>query len=182
MAAVAHAKHHPQRRQRFPGPALGLQRHLSHQHRPCLRFSRPARGTRRSFSLQRNRDADAYVLMKFQSPNSKHQRNSNLQTPKRRLARVCSSVMIGAWCFFGTWDLAFGTSEEGYGPPISVPVERSTTTRAHLPPRNWIDQTQAEADTKSIGCLQCHQGVEPMHKAEQNVVLGCTDCHGGNPV
>ncbi len=69
----------------------------------------------------------------------------------------------------------------GYGPPTSVPVERSTITRAVLPPHNWIDQTQAEADAKSIGCLQCHQGVEPMHKAEQNVVLGCTDCHGGNP-
>src|SRR5205823_9525930 len=70
----------------------------------------------------------------------------------------------------------------GYGPPTSFPVERSTITRTALPPHNWIDQTQVEADAKSIGCLQCHQGVEPMHKAEQNVVLGCIDCHGGNPV
>ena len=76
--------------------------------------------------------------------------------------------------------LAQEPATSGYGPPTSVPVERSTFTRASLPPRNWIDQTQAEADAKSIGCLQCHQGVEPMHKAEQNVVLGCTDCHGGN--
>ena len=68
----------------------------------------------------------------------------------------------------------------GYGPPTSVPVERSSIARAALPPRNWIDQTQSEADAKSLGCLQCHQGVEPMHKAE-HVVLGCTDCHGGNP-
>jgi hypothetical protein len=67
----------------------------------------------------------------------------------------------------------------GYGPPISIPVTKSAIARASLPPRNWIDQTQAEANTKSIGCLQCHQGVEPMHKSE-NVVLGCTDCHGGN--
>ena len=59
----------------------------------------------------------------------------------------------------------------GYGPPTSVPVERSTIARAALPPRNWIDQTQREADAKSIGCLECHKGVEPMHKAEQNVVL-----------
>jgi hypothetical protein len=68
----------------------------------------------------------------------------------------------------------------GYGPEISVPVG-STIDRVALPPRNWIDQTQAEADRKSVGCLQCHQGVEPMHKESQNVVLGCTDCHGGNP-
>jgi hypothetical protein len=68
----------------------------------------------------------------------------------------------------------------GYGPEISA-SQRSTINRAAIPPRNWIDQTQAEADRKSIGCLECHAGVEPMHKASQNVVLGCVDCHGGNP-
>src|SRR5205085_8706885 len=67
----------------------------------------------------------------------------------------------------------------GYGPETSVPFN-SKASRPSLPPRNWIDQTQREADAKSVGCLQCHQGVEPMHKAE-HVVLGCTDCHGGNP-
>jgi hypothetical protein len=75
---------------------------------------------------------------------------------------------------------AIAQETSGYGPPTSVPVTRSTISRASLPPRNWIDQTQAEADRKSVGCLECHKGVEPMHKAEQNVVLGCTDCHGGN--
>jgi hypothetical protein len=69
----------------------------------------------------------------------------------------------------------------GYGPPTAVPVTRSMVSPAARPPRNWIDQTQAEADVKSIGCLECHRGVEPMHKATDNVVLGCTDCHGGNP-
>ena len=69
--------------------------------------------------------------------------------------------------------------DTGYGPPTSVPITRSFHG-ASLPARNWIDQTQSEADAKSLGCLQCHQGVEPMHKAEQNVVLGCIDCHGGN--
>jgi hypothetical protein len=68
----------------------------------------------------------------------------------------------------------------GYGPLTSAPVQ-SSINRTAIPRRNWIDQTQAEAAAKSVGCLQCHQGVEPMHKAEQNVVLGCTDCHGGNP-
>src|ERR1039457_3495580 len=68
----------------------------------------------------------------------------------------------------------------GYGPPTSVPAAISTIARASLPPRNWIDQTQAEANAKSIGCLQCHKGVEPMHKSE-NVVLGGTDFHRGNP-
>ena len=74
-----------------------------------------------------------------------------------------------------------GQEPSGYGPPTSVPAETSVTARVQLPPRNWIDQTQTEADAKSVGCLECHQSVEPMHKASQNVVLGCTDCHGGNP-
>src|SRR4051812_48981413 len=68
----------------------------------------------------------------------------------------------------------------GYGPPTSIPSETSTTRAGSRPARNWIDQTQAQADAKSIGCNQCHTGIEPMHKAP-HVVLGCTDCHGGNP-
>jgi hypothetical protein len=67
----------------------------------------------------------------------------------------------------------------GSGPLISVSNEPHAFSRAGLPARNWIDQTQAQADAKSVGCLQCHQGVEPMHKSAY-VVLGCTDCHGGN--
>ncbi|MGZ4967880.1 MAG: hypothetical protein ACXV97_11955, partial [Chthoniobacterales bacterium] len=66
-------------------------------------------------------------------------------------------------------------------PPTSVSPDQPFVRPEGRPRRNWIDQTQAEADAKSIGCNECHRGVEPMHKAEQNVVLGCTDCHGGNP-
>ncbi|HXA10549.1 MAG TPA: hypothetical protein VNW28_11245, partial [Chthoniobacterales bacterium] len=78
---------------------------------------------------------------------------------------------------------SFGSAQDstsGYGPPTVVSPNESMTAPAALPPRNWIDQTQAEADAKSIGCNECHQGVEPMHAAP-HVVLGCTDCHGGNP-
>jgi hypothetical protein len=73
-----------------------------------------------------------------------------------------------------------GASEPGYGPPTSVPSSTSITRSSSRPARNWIDQTQAQADAKSVGCNQCHRGIEPMHKAP-HVVLGCTDCHGGNP-
>ncbi len=68
----------------------------------------------------------------------------------------------------------------GLGPPTSVPAEASLTRPQPRPPRNWIDQTEAQAEAKSVGCNQCHAGVEPMHAA-RHVVLGCTDCHGGNP-
>ncbi|MDX6766480.1 MAG: hypothetical protein SFU85_06790 [Candidatus Methylacidiphilales bacterium] len=66
----------------------------------------------------------------------------------------------------------------GHGPVTAAaePVPKAVK----LPARNRIDQTAAEAAAKSTGCLQCHQGSEDMH-ASPAVVLGCTDCHGGNP-
>jgi len=45
--------------------------------------------------------------------------------------------------------------------------------------QSFINQTQADADRKSKGCLTCHGGIEPMHK-NTAVKLGCVDCHGGN--
>ncbi len=72
-------------------------------------------------------------------------------------------------------------SRAGDGPGISVPKELPRDTAHQLPVRNWIDQTPAEAAQKSRGCLECHAGVEPMH-ASPNVILGCTDCHGGSAV
>jgi len=46
-----------------------------------------------------------------------------------------------------------------------------------LPP--LLRQTQSQADAKSVGCLTCHNGIEPMH-ASAAVKLACTDCHGGD--
>ncbi|MGZ5101102.1 MAG: hypothetical protein ACXWGX_10575, partial [Usitatibacter sp.] len=42
-------------------------------------------------------------------------------------------------------------------------------------------QTVAEADAKSKGCVSCHTATD-RHTMHQNpgVVLGCTDCHGGD--
>src|SRR4051794_11385081 len=124
--------------------------------------------------------------MKLQAPKPKHHGNFKLQIQLRLRAARCCSLVIGIWCFLGVWTLAFGasvgrSSDDGYSPPTSVPVNESITPRSSIPTRNWIDQSQAQANAKSVGCLECHHGVEPMHKAAQNVVLGCTDCHGGNP-
>ncbi len=67
----------------------------------------------------------------------------------------------------------------GFGPGIAgKPIVRHAAPR---PPRNWIDQTVAEADAKSAGCMECHKTTDAhtMH-VSPNVVLGCTDCHGGD--
>lgn len=43
-------------------------------------------------------------------------------------------------------------------------------------------QEQAEADRKSAGCVSCHTATDAatMHVSDA-VVLGCVDCHGGDP-
>jgi len=43
------------------------------------------------------------------------------------------------------------------------------------------EQTLAQAETKSKGCITCHTATDS-HTMHQNpaVILGCTDCHGGN--
>ncbi|MEO8673657.1 MAG: hypothetical protein ABI411_20275, partial [Tahibacter sp.] len=58
------------------------------------------------------------------------------------------------------------------------PVERNYVTAPPAP----SFQTWAEADGKSAGCVSCHTSSDrkTMHASEA-VVLGCTDCHGGDP-
>lgn len=58
------------------------------------------------------------------------------------------------------------------------PVERDYVTHAPAP----SFQSQAEADAKSAGCVTCHSATDQktMHR-NPAVILGCTDCHGGNP-
>ena len=90
----------------------------------------------------------------------------------RRLVALAVVVRLAA-------SLALFAQSDGSGPEISVPKNISTDTAHILPKPNWIDQSPADADKKSRGCLKCHAGSEPMH-ASKNVVLGCTDCHGGN--
>jgi hypothetical protein len=50
----------------------------------------------------------------------------------------------------------------------------------HYPPAPE-KQAQAEADRKSAGCVSCHTASDAatMHVSDA-VVLGCTDCHGGD--
>ncbi|HEX7655165.1 MAG TPA: hypothetical protein VF607_16775, partial [Verrucomicrobiae bacterium] len=103
-----------------------------------------------------------------------------MKAPKMTARRWLSLLAAGglAWGGLATGALRAEVAADGSGPAISVP--KSTPATDHtLPAPNWIDQSQAAADKKSRGCLECHQGSEAMHTSP-NVVLGCTDCHGGD--
>jgi len=56
----------------------------------------------------------------------------------------------------------------------------SSVLKAAFPP-SPASQTVTEADAKSAGCMTCHTATD-RHTMHQNpaVILGCTDCHGGN--
>ncbi|WP_235973863.1 hypothetical protein [Parasphingopyxis marina] len=66
------------------------------------------------------------------------------------------------------------------GGEVAIPRDyEAAGVLAEPSPRN---QTQEEADAKSAGCMSCHTNTDElsMH-ATPAVILGCTDCHGGNP-
>src|SRR4051794_29391180 len=54
-----------------------------------------------------------------------------------------------------------------------------TLVRAAPAPRT---QEWPDAEAKSAGCVSCHSASDAhtMHRSPA-VVLGCVDCHGGNP-
>lgn len=60
---------------------------------------------------------------------------------------------------------------------VEQPVTRSYTAAPPAP----REQSAAEAEAKSAGCVSCHTAsdAKTMHD-NPAVVLGCTDCHGGN--
>jgi hypothetical protein len=75
---------------------------------------------------------------------------------------------------------------------VALTLPQSTALRASeaeaANPRTYVfappspqSQSKEDAATKSAGCITCHakSDAASMHKTEA-VVLGCTDCHGGN--
>jgi hypothetical protein len=77
--------------------------------------------------------------------------------------------------FIATCLLATGSAQASGGG--AERVERDYVTAPNAP----AFQTWEQADEKSRGCISCHTESDrkTMH-ASPAVVLGCTDCHGGN--
>jgi hypothetical protein len=71
------------------------------------------------------------------------------------------------------------------GAANSIPVAKTPKVDRQVKPASdllLIDnsgQTEAEALSKSVGCMACHQETHDPH-GKATVRLGCTDCHGGN--
>ncbi len=96
-----------------------------------------------------------------------------LAAPLRRLPTLLlgAALALLALVLFGTGKLVAAGGE--------TPVDRDySLVRAEPAPRV---QDLDTADAKSNGCISCHTAsdTKTMHKSTA-VVLGCTDCHGGN--
>ena len=83
----------------------------------------------------------------------------------RPMIRLTALLCLSA---FGPWLLA---AEK------EIPQNIQYVTHPPAP----LNQSQAQADAKSAGCVTCHSKTDQatMH-ASPSVVLGCTDCHGGD--
>lgn len=70
-----------------------------------------------------------------------------------------------------------GGGEAGFSPPSQAQKEKGFSRGPSVP----RGESPEQAAAASTGCLTCHTGIEHanMH-AEDTVVLGCADCHGGN--
>jgi hypothetical protein len=77
--------------------------------------------------------------------------------------------------------VCLAAAQTGYGPAIAAPKDTSPVVGLDFLKPNLIDQSESDARSKSVGCVACHKGIDShtMHLSP-NVVLGCTDCHGGN--
>jgi hypothetical protein len=63
--------------------------------------------------------------------------------------------------------------------PIPATIREAYPLPAHLVGVDLNQQSLADVDRKSAGCLTCHVGSGNPHNKD-TVRLGCTDCHGGN--
>jgi len=96
--------------------------------------------------------------------------NSAIAHGNKARRGILAAIAMAAICLlFSTHGLRASEEEK--------PVERTYTATPAAPAfQSWDD-----AKPKSAGCVSCHTASDrkTMHASEA-VVLGCTDCHGGN--
>ena len=98
-----------------------------------------------------------------------------MQLRTRHLTLLCLGLLLTL-----VWNGALGPMAHSETRPVAA--NNATTVNAAAAPSR---QTQLDALAKSQGCEGCHQhdaatGDHRTMHANPGVVLGCTDCHGGN--
>src|SRR5262249_20653729 len=64
---------------------------------------------------------------------------------------------------------------------VSASVLTDRLAQAAQGPSSFLDQSQAEADQRSAGCISSHTTTdEPTMHPTKTVQIACVNCHGGN--
>jgi hypothetical protein len=92
------------------------------------------------------------------------------------MAKAITSTVFAALAALALWAAAPSAAlAAGDEKPVARDYSRVRTPAA---PRS---QSAQAAHAKSEGCLTCHTATDaPTMHASESVVLGCTDCHGGD--
>ncbi len=86
-----------------------------------------------------------------------------------RYPQSCAHVFLMMLCSLTLSLHLFGTQS------------RRSSAAAQDPQNSIRGQSQAEADSKSAGCISCHASTDkPTMHPSKTVYIGCSDCHGGN--
>ena len=92
-----------------------------------------------------------------------------------RIAIVAAAAIASA---------VIGTAQVGASEKERPVVRDYSLVRAAPAPRtqNWTEARAKSGESRTSGCMSCHfeSDAHTMHRSPA-VVLGCTDCHGGNP-
>jgi hypothetical protein len=113
----------------------------------------------------------------------------SLTPPIRRKRAITGSLLVVALSAIAVSTCLSHLSSVSAQPRSSPQQSETVTNQIVVPasigihrPVTRLGESPAQAATASAGCVSCHTGIEhPNMHAEETVVLGCADCHGGNP-
>src|ERR1044072_5825842 len=115
-----------------------------------------------------------------------------MKVSKKALKLLLILAVVGLYVFFGlaSSDSKADSSKRsdnssnadaGHAAAENAPAgqnQPAAQTSRPVQDAGLFGQNEAEAMRRSVGCLDCHKGIEDMHNGVIN--LGCIDCHGGD--
>src|SRR5271170_1459698 len=101
-------------------------------------------------------------------------RPSSKREPSRLHVRLLSVSLLA----FVVAGISLACYKTSFRPSIAHAAEAPPQAVSQIP----RGETPEEAQRQSAGCVSCHTATDSasMH-AESVVVIGCADCHGGDP-
>jgi hypothetical protein len=101
----------------------------------------------------------------------------------KALLVILAAALYGSYILAGSMARADSSKRSTESNPAdsshgSVQNPPATQTSRPVQSAGLFGETPEEAMRRSVGCIDCHKGIEDMHNGVIN--LGCIDCHGGD--